>query len=448
LVLTPTGSTNLSMNSLPPRENKPLPKLPPTEITVSKQEVEKVEIKTTEVVKKLITLDLSKTTEKRDDKKDQLEGSKPKEEVKVSPRKPDTAFGKLMNFIAPRSPRPEDKSPTPTPEKAKPRLAIVGVTSLIRNVVSKNKKRFQQDGFDLDLSYITPQIVAMGYPSSGFESNYRNPAKEVVRLLETKHKDKYKIYNLCEEKQYDPSTFFSRVESFGFKDHNAPPLAIMRPLCNNIEKWLKERKDNMVCLHCKAGKGRTGVMIAAYLLHNGTCKTAQEALDYFGAKRTKDGKGVTIPSQRRYVQYYEKCLKEGFPKVDKTLLLNEIKWSHCPNDGCKPYFKVTHLSRDLFDFSEKVTTLRRFDMENHVGPISFKTGGVLVKSDICISFFDADQKGKGGKMFHFWLNTNMIEGGKVLLRRSEIDGGVKKDKKCKNYQADFAISVRFEELLK
>jgi hypothetical protein len=229
LVLTPTGSTNLSMNSLPPRENKPLPKLPPTEITVSKQEVEKVEIKTTEVVKKLITLDLSKTTEKRDDKKDQLEGSKPKEEVKVSPRKPDTAFGKLMNFIAPRSPRPEDKSPTPTPEKAKPRLAIVGVTSLIRNVVSKNKKRFQQDGFDLDLSYITPQIVAMGYPSSGFESNYRNPAKEVVRLLETKHKDKYKIYNLCEEKQYDPSTFFSRVESFGFKDHNAPPLAIMRP---------------------------------------------------------------------------------------------------------------------------------------------------------------------------------------------------------------------------
>lgn len=31
----------------------------------------------------------------------------------------------------------------------------------IRTKVSKKKLRFVQDGFDLDLSYVTPQIIAM-----------------------------------------------------------------------------------------------------------------------------------------------------------------------------------------------------------------------------------------------------------------------------------------------
>lgn len=72
------------------------------------------------------------------------------------------------------------------------------VTNVARGLVSKKKIRYQQDGYDLDLAYITEQIIAMGFPveGDGLESKYRNPMEEVIRFMEEKHPGHYKIYNL------------------------------------------------------------------------------------------------------------------------------------------------------------------------------------------------------------------------------------------------------------
>lgn len=44
-----------------------------------------------------------------------------------------------------------------------------------------DRRRFRRDGFDLDLTYITPRIIAMGLPSFGVEASYRNQGTEVRR---------------------------------------------------------------------------------------------------------------------------------------------------------------------------------------------------------------------------------------------------------------------------
>ena len=49
----------------------------------------------------------------------------------------------------------------------------------IRKLVSGNRRRFVDDAYSLDLTFITPQIIAMSYPSHGFEKFYRNPIDDV-----------------------------------------------------------------------------------------------------------------------------------------------------------------------------------------------------------------------------------------------------------------------------
>eukprot|EP00954_Amorphochlora_amoebiformis_P029282 1392931-Amorphochlora_amoeboformis.AAC.2 len=120
---------------------------------------------------------------------------------------------------------------------------------------------------------------------------------EVQRFFKEKHDGHYKIYNLCAEKTYEPEKFNHNTAWYPFEDHNAAPMQTIEDICKDLHKYLNNDKKNVAAIHCKAGKGRSGLIIACYLLYSGECHTAEEALVVFAAKRTSDGKGVTIPSQ-------------------------------------------------------------------------------------------------------------------------------------------------------
>ena len=79
----------------------------------------------------------------------------------------------------------------------------------LRSLVSLNKKRFQDEKYDLDLSCmlrhyliedfdkfidITDRIIAMGFPSENMEGMYRNNMKKVQSFLEEKHKGHYMVF--------------------------------------------------------------------------------------------------------------------------------------------------------------------------------------------------------------------------------------------------------------
>lgn len=82
-----------------------------------------------------------------------------------------------------------------------------------------------------------------------------------------------------------------------------------------MHAFLQEDSDNVSAVHCKAGKGRTGVMTCAYLVYSWVFFTGEEAMKFYKRQRTKNSKGVTIPSQRRFVDYYASILNSTMPPL-------------------------------------------------------------------------------------------------------------------------------------
>lgn len=109
-----------------------------------------------------------------------------------------------------------------------------------------------------------------------------------------------------------------------------------------MEAWLDKDDENVIAVHCKAGKGRTGMIISAFLVHTGVAKNTMEALKIFGDVRTLNGKGVTIPSQMRYVHYYEQVRAIGHIPKAKPYRVRHFRLHTIPNldplGGCDPYF--------------------------------------------------------------------------------------------------------------
>ncbi|VVB05118.1 unnamed protein product [Arabis nemorensis] len=313
------------------------------------------------------------------------------------------------------------------------RGAVKAMQVKARHIVSQNKRRYQEGEFDLDMTYITENIIAMGFPagdiSSGlfgfFEGLYRNHMEEVIKFFETHHKDKYKVYNLCSERLYDASKFEGKVASFPFDDHNCPPIQLIPSFCQSAYTWLKEDIQNVVVVHCKAGMARTGLMICCLLLYLKFFPTAEEAIDYYNQKRSLNGKALVLPSQIRYVKYYERVQNQFDGKIppERRCMLRGFRLINCPY-WIRPAITISNHNDVLF-------STKKHQKTKDLGPEDFwmkapKKGVVVfaipgeaglteLAGDFKIHFQDSDGD------FYCWLNTTLTDN-RTMLKGIDFDG--------------------------
>lgn len=202
---------------------------------------------------------------------------------------------------------------------------------------------------DAEVVYVTDRIISMSHPAlpSANDSQITGERKlaAVCHLLEKRHgSGNVMIWNLSEVTTYqeEAAAVLERVGpilAFSFPGSPAPPLGLWLQLLLSLEKWLQASKDNVAVVHCLTGKGRTSTVLAAFLCwmaEAGFEKTnMKSALEYIAQCKKMSVESLTIPSQRRYAQYFTNML-EGIRPSQPPLVLKRIIMSEAPKFALGP----------------------------------------------------------------------------------------------------------------
>ena len=323
-------------------------------------------------------------------------------------------------------------------------------TKKMRGMVSMKKVRYTEDGYDLDLTYITPRVIAMGFPSHGAEGLYRNPVDEVERFFNTKYGGRYRIYNLCSERDYDTDSRFAGAwKCFPFDDHNAPaPIRILCDFTEDVKDFLAKNDQNVVAVHCKAGKGRTGVVLAAYLMATDALyRDPQAAMTRFASLRTSDGKGVTIPSQQRYVRYWSTVLEKygGTPPPSPPIKIDGITLKG-GSKGWDLYVVVEEGPERMRGSASQVFDSRpKFGFKTAVagsGSFSFDLSPyeLVVRGDVRFIFKASRRVGSDDHLFHIWLHSCFTADGLHTFPKMQLDRA-SKDEKHEKFKPELTVTI-------
>ena len=314
----------------------------------------------------------------------------------------------------------------------------------LRELVSNSKNRYFEDDFDLDLAYITPRTIAMAYPADGLESIFRNHINDVVTFLTKYHDGRYLIIN-ASNRYYDNEKFDGRVVQMEWPNHYPCPFYHFTKVVISTLNYMLENDNNVIAVHCLAGKGRTGSFINAILFTSGQFETIEDANHFYRLLRAVH---VTYPSQIRYLNYFVNFLKNGTSQMsfnNKRISKVELR------SADKKFLENSEFVVKILDFEKNIllSVVKLSSGVTNIVPIDNPTS-LFAKSENVEKWSNDSSKDILIKMTqpgYFSTTKNFRLNFSMLFSTSDFTVFKTKDiDKAKGLPADFEFVVYFQNL--
>nr|XP_057922598.1 tensin-3-like isoform X2 [Doryrhamphus excisus] len=292
---------------------------------------------------------------------------------------------------------------------------------------AKEGPRFNmEEGYELDLTYITERIIAVSFPLGCLEEIYAHNLKDVTRMLKSKHADNYLIINLSEKRQ-DLSKMNPKTLDTGWPDLHAPPLDKICTICKAMESWLNADPLHVVVIHCRGGKGRIGVVISSFVHFTDVSASADQALDRFAMRKYYDDKvsALMTPSQKRYVWILNSLLSGSMKINTSPLFLHCIILHGIPNFDssgvCRPYVRVYQAMQAVYSSGIY-----------HIGPghrgricVTLEPAQLL-KGDIMIKcYHKSEVSSEREVIFQLQFHTGAVRGYNLMFDKEDMEAANK-----------------------
>ncbi|XP_062047501.1 tensin-1 isoform X3 [Lepus europaeus] len=307
--------------------------------------------------------------------------------------------------------------------------------------------RTMEDDCELDLVYVTERIIAVSFPSTANEENFRSNLREVAQMLKSKHGGNYLLFNLSERRP-DITKLHAKVLEFGWPDLHTPALEKICSVCKAMDTWLTADPHNVVVLHNKGNRGRIGVVIAAYMHYSNISASADQALDRFAMKRFYEDKIVPIgqPSQRRYVHYFSGLLSGAIKMNNKPLFLHHVIMHGIPNfeskGGCRPFLRIYQAMQPVY--TSGIYNIPG-DSQNSIC-ITIEPG-LLLKGDILLKCYHKKFRSPARDViFRVQFHTCAIHDLGVVFGKEDLDDAFKDDRFPDYGKVEFVFSYGPEKI--
>uniref|UniRef100_A0A7N6BFG1 Tensin 1 n=1 Tax=Anabas testudineus TaxID=64144 RepID=A0A7N6BFG1_ANATE len=312
---------------------------------------------------------------------------------------------------------------------------------------SQSVVQAMEESYEVDLVYITERIISVSFPACAEEHSYATNLKEVTSMLRSKHGENYLMLNLSEWRS-DLSKLNHKVLEFGWPDHHAPALDKICSMCKAIDTWLNGEQHNVVVLHNKGNRGRTGVVVAAYMHYSNISASADQALDRFAMRRFYEDKALPVgqPSQRRYVQYFNGLLSGHIKINNKPLFLHHVIMHGIPNfeskGGCRPFLKIYQAMQPVY-----TSGIYNVQGDSNTSICITIEPGLLLKGDILLKCYHKRYRNPTRDVvFRVQFHTCAIHDLGVVFGKNELDETFKDERFPEYGKVEFVFSYGPEKI--